>query len=799
MSSHNLDLSGSKKRKRGERVFRFKTFGENGYPVGFVASSFRENVKALLEYGHLESTLCNSASGMKSWSFQLQLHRNAPVHLVLFVVEEPFEASLNSHCKHCQYVGWGKRMVCNKKYHFVLPSTDTMVAAACLVNSKTGGGNNNNYVDTQAGKSSSSLNLVEVEGHNMHGVFHSNGFGHLLCVNGAETGSDLPGHQILEFWDRLCTGLRARKVSLNDVSQKRGMELRLIHGVAYSEPWFGRWGYKFGRGTFCVTQQMYQSAIEALQGIPLCLLIHHLAGITCNQLGHDISLIFSRYHALSDHSLVTLGDLFHFMLELKSRLPTEDQNSCIDSYNPGMLVETSCRWSPKRVEMASRVIVEALKRAHFRWVSRKEVRDAARAYIGDTGLLDFVLKSLGNQIVGNYLVSRSLNPVTKVLEYCLDDLSNVSPNQDGNVMTNSKVKGWYKISRFQLMMDMFYLYKYILKDQNLSTSATTGIFSAIPMAVRIILHSKYLVKDYSGGLPQVKLELGPEGKSNIYCTVMIRNSTQVFDHNKMISSNEIALPPYECITLKNNATINDLKLEVERNFKEIYWGLKSFVVETIANSSMDNANGTDMVFGLVEVGGKIVLEGSNKDMRGGGVGGVGLVRELEGPISECGSGNCIVDCPCGAKDDDGERMVCCDICEVWQHTLLFLARTSVRVFRRFSNIPAPATPFLLPGVIPDLPRRCWNEEEGRRDRDRRSVQQSQSELHDRSWWTSDRDLSGLLLHSNTVGGGLRSSRGEKTVSPTLEWWRNGGNPYGKLIRTSAPDNPCTNIYRYTHH
>ncbi|KAL6133371.1 hypothetical protein ACLB2K_065608 [Fragaria x ananassa] len=42
-------------------------------------------------------------------------------------------------------------------------------------------------------------------------------------------------------------------------------------------------------------------------------------------------------------------------------------------------------------------------------------------------------------------------------------------------------------------------------------------------------------------------------------------------------------------------------------------------------------------------------------------------------------------------------------------------------FRHFSTIPAPATPFLLPGVITDLPRRCWNEEEGRRDRDRRSA------------------------------------------------------------------------------
>jgi hypothetical protein len=65
--------------------------------------------------------------------------------------------------------------------------------------------------------------------------------------------------------------------------------------------------------------------------------------------------------------------------------------------------------------MATRVIVEALKRAEFRWVSRQDVRDAARAYIGDTGLLDFVLKSLGNHVVGNYLVRRCLNPVTKLV------------------------------------------------------------------------------------------------------------------------------------------------------------------------------------------------------------------------------------------------------------------------------------------------------------------------------------------------------------------------------------------------
>ena len=28
----------------------------------------------------------------------------------------------------------------------------------------------------------------------------------------------------------------------------------------------------------------------------------------------------------------------------------------------------------------------------------------------------------------------------------------------------------------------------------------------------------------------------------------------------------------------------------------------------------------------------------------------------------------IVNCPCGTRDDDGEAMVACDICETWMHT-----------------------------------------------------------------------------------------------------------------------------------
>ncbi|KAK7858858.1 phd finger protein male sterility 1 [Quercus suber] len=158
----HLDLIGHKKRKRGLRVFRFKSFGEPGYPIEFVAP-FRENVKALLEFGHLES---NSYCEMPSWSFQLELHRHPPFHILLLIIEEPDTVTAFLNCE----------------------------------------GNSYNGAGTANGKS----NLMELQGHIMHGVFHSNGFGHLLCVNGVEMGSDLAGHQIMEFWDRLCTGLRAR-------------------------------------------------------------------------------------------------------------------------------------------------------------------------------------------------------------------------------------------------------------------------------------------------------------------------------------------------------------------------------------------------------------------------------------------------------------------------------------------------------------------------------------------------------------------------------------------------------------
>ncbi|KAL7000721.1 hypothetical protein U1Q18_001874 [Sarracenia purpurea var. burkii] len=627
-----LDLtSAKKKRKRGEMMFKFKMFGEQGHPVNW-SSVFLDNVKALLEFGQVESNLWGGT--MSSWSFQLEIHRHSrPDHVLLFVVEESVESSLERHCKHCQYVGWGHHMICNKKYHFLVPSKDTAMAYLSCINMK--GNNSSSEERADSRKPKSKPNLLELQGHILHGIFHSNGFGHLLSVNGLETGLGLPGYQIMDFWDRLCSGLKARKVSLNDIAQKKSMELRLIHGIAYGQPWFGRWGYRFGRGTYGVTQPMYQKAMEAMQSLPLSLLLHHL-----DRSSHHISTIISRHQMLSGQSLSTLGDLLHFMLELKFRLPKQIATG---TYKPaGIPVETSCRWSPKRVEMATRVIVETLKRAEFRWVSRQEVRDAARTYIGDTGLLDFVLKSLGNRVVGNYLVRRSLNPVTKVLEYSLEHVSTSFLTQEGLpfLPTDSNT-----MTRALLTKDVFYLYKHVFQEQQ------NPIVRAIGMASRIILDAKYFVKEYYEDLHSIS-NAKVTSESYIYCTVVLGNKNSQSNGADERLKGEMA--PYERFTIRNTTTFDELKVRVEKRFREIYWVLRGFVATIAPNL---NARGSDFVFRQVEVGGKVVFEGEGIN--------------LEEDVFEGGGEDTkwvVVDCACGAKEVDGERTVSCDVCEVWQHS-----------------------------------------------------------------------------------------------------------------------------------
>lgn len=436
-------------------------------------------------------------------------------------------------------------------------------------------------------------------------------------------------------------------VSLVDTARKGQMELRLLHCVAYGDTWFGRWGYRYGRPSYGVALQSYEQSVHALQSIPLCVLLPHLSCFS-----QELPMVVTKYQAISGHKLLNLGDLIRFMLELRTRLPATSVTAM--DYR-GIMSEASCRWSAKRVDMAARAVVDALRRSEpaARWVTRQEVRDAARAYIGDTGLLDFVLKSLGNHIVGNYVVRRAMNPVTKVLEYCLEDVSSVLPAV-GGVPSNGKMRVRFQLTRAQLMRDLVYLHRHVLKEP--SQALTTGAFGAIPVAVRMVLDIKHFVKDYNEGI--VAASNGGVGHVyvNLCCTLLVRNWSPEL------------VPPYETVTVPAHATVGELKWEVQRLFREMYLALRSFTAESVVGIGVGQE--ASPVLGLIEVGSAaLVVEGrvsegeqqqgdDEDDQR----------KEAAAVCEGGGDGGRVVECACGADDDDGERMACCDICEAWQHT-----------------------------------------------------------------------------------------------------------------------------------
>ena len=61
------------------------------------------------------------------------------------------------------------------------------------------------------------------------GMVHANGYSHLLRVNGREGGSrTFTGAQLMDLWDGLCTALRVRACTTEDVSNKVGWALQLL-------------------------------------------------------------------------------------------------------------------------------------------------------------------------------------------------------------------------------------------------------------------------------------------------------------------------------------------------------------------------------------------------------------------------------------------------------------------------------------------------------------------------------------------------------------------------------------------
>ena len=456
------------------------------------------------------------------------------------------------------------------------------------------------------------------------------------------------------------SSLFCRKITVEDVSKKRSMDLRLLYGVAYEHSWFGRWGYKFCRGSFGVAEHNYNKAIEILTSLELDKIIQDFSN---TDQYNEIKQIIRHCRDMSETQLVTIRDLLRFMLTVKcSRAPLQlkSDTTALSSISRASsritlrnkpfakekpqnykrfstaIANMDSRWPARRLEFAAEVIVDALKEKRAEsfchsGMTRQDLRDAARLHIGDTGLLDYVLKSMNNVIVGSHVVCRTVNPTTRILEYSIHELGH------GVKVSEPEAENFPKplpapalVPGNDVYSDVVYLYKNVLLDYPGS--------HLVELATQAVLDSKHFVKEW----PFIDEE---EQLLTFVCRLM-PSLCDIGTELKELPSGEIVVVPL-------HATVGELKLAVESALRDTYCITEGFEVMEIED--LEELEDNEVLFGVVESGVELHVRGSGKD--------------IENRLSyQGGADNWMVRCECGAQDDDGERMVACDICEVWQHT-----------------------------------------------------------------------------------------------------------------------------------
>lgn len=196
-------------------------------------------------------------------------------------------------------------------------------------------------------------------------------------------------------------------------------------------------------------------------------------------------------------------------------------------------------------------------------------------------------------------------------------------------------------SEMNLLLDLRYLYESLLHPRTMQGYDSEVIrTSAIGYAQKLV-DCKHFVKDYRTEILPIK----GVNRVRLSCQVeLVDESGEAF-----------VTPPPELVVLPSNSTVSDLKTEASNAFQDVYLICNKFQVdEIVGNSSADDSTPVKLLTGsteLVRVRGKCI--GKNA---------------LSQYQSERGLEKWTVDCCCGAKDDDGERMLACDACGVWRHT-----------------------------------------------------------------------------------------------------------------------------------
>ncbi|XWS24679.1 hypothetical protein CRYUN_Cryun27aG0003200 [Craigia yunnanensis] len=577
-----------------------------------------------------------------------------PIVVALYVVEEDVTRSSRSvYCDQCRVVGestrllhptglsrvrsswaclhsvpvlsWSSHPVCRKRYHFIIRSCPDCAnplhiseSRRCKCCNRVVSGDDD--VDVGQWEYSNFQDATYL----LHGLVHSNGYGHLLTVNGREGGSNLlSGFHIMNFWDRLCTALSVRKVTVMDVSKKYGMEYRLLHAITRGHSWYGNWGYEFGSGSYALTQDAYKRAVDNLSSMPLSALLFQ-----GRKSRTRLQNIIAFYQSLSCSELSTLKDLFSFLL----RLITESHKTSMPKTSKMLESSTNvlCAWTRNDVESLQQAMIKVLMAASAG--SNRVTRRALKGVMCKSAsleLLDYCLKHLRGKLAANgKVVEAHCNPNSSDIEFRLQPLCSLQYDSilDSNCLSEEHIKD-----------DLKFLLDSLLHPETMLTYRPQATGEYVIDSATKLLDCKQFVKDYK------PYAYNPFAIC-VWCHLELSDPAK-----------DDPVPPPELIVLPLNATIGDLKTEAAKAFEDVYAMFKRFQVEYLLDYGSIEDNITLKL--LVGTTGSVRVQGRCPSKHG-----------LNRFRMERGTENWTVDCTCGAKDDDGERMLDCDTCGVWQHT-----------------------------------------------------------------------------------------------------------------------------------
>ncbi|XP_004304762.1 PREDICTED: PHD finger protein MALE MEIOCYTE DEATH 1-like [Fragaria vesca subsp. vesca] len=465
--------------------YELTTFCQPGRPIS-PTGPFQDNVVVFLQ--QCAELTDFRVQGMSVW---FTLLRSRECLVPLFTIEETVDNSKTEFCDHCLSTDWSNHFVSKRKYHIIIPKDNCWTKPL-------------------------NDSILEDTTHLLHGMIHCDGIGHLLCINGLKGGSEhFCGREIMDLWDRICTNLRTRKITVEDFSKKRSMELRLLHGIAYGHAWFGRWGYRFCYGSFGVAEETYERALDILSSIELEKIIQDFSDM---EQCEELKRIIHCYKHWSESSLVTIKDLLKFMLTVKAGIPapkkvkmpllrTASLSSCTaHRIKPKLFADVirhrSGRHPARRLKIAADVIVHVLRENEKKGfvngeMARQDLRDATLLHsqrrglpVRDIGLLDNVISKLDNVIIGNHIVCRTLHTLPrtkiKIWKYTVHDLPGVYSEKElppQSLPSQALVPDVYS--------DVLYLYKNVLLAYPES--------KLVELATQVVLNTRHFVKEYRFG------------------------------------------------------------------------------------------------------------------------------------------------------------------------------------------------------------------------------------------------------------------------------------------------------------